>query len=223
MAYARYCAISVIRHTFDHDCSATRTITFIDYGFHIVIAFTTSVAEKVGPSARWLHFGMTSSDVIDTAQALQMREACDIILRDLGGLADITDAAYDAAAPVQRTVTAAPPVLSKSGGDGQSDLTGRALNLPLAVSVNDPLGAPLSGRTVAWAIAGTPSGATGQGLSANTSTTQRVLQLLIAGTTVRVTQAGAASTPTPICRLSSWAAAWRRAVPRHPRCAFRAR
>ena len=50
---------------------------------HDVIAFTTAVAEKVGPSARWLHFGMTSSDVIDTAQALQMREACDLILRDL--------------------------------------------------------------------------------------------------------------------------------------------
>ena len=44
---------------------------------HDVIAFTTAVAEHVGPSARWLHFGLTSSDVIDTAQALQMREACD--------------------------------------------------------------------------------------------------------------------------------------------------
>ena len=55
---------------------------------HDVIAFTTAVAEHVGPSARWLHFGMTSSDVIDTAQALQMREACDVILKDLGELAD---------------------------------------------------------------------------------------------------------------------------------------
>ena len=54
---------------------------------HDVIAFTTAVAEKVGESARWMHFGMTSSDVIDTAQALQMREACDVILRDLDGLA----------------------------------------------------------------------------------------------------------------------------------------
>ena len=53
---------------------------------HDVIAFTTAVAEHVGPSARWLHFGMTSSDVIDTAQALQMREACDIILHDLAEL-----------------------------------------------------------------------------------------------------------------------------------------
>jgi len=47
---------------------------------HDVIAFTTAVAERVGPSARWLHFGLTSNDVIDTAQALQMREACDLIL-----------------------------------------------------------------------------------------------------------------------------------------------
>src|SRR5256885_5081980 len=57
---------------------------------HDVIAFTTAVAEKVGPSARWLHFGMTSSDVIDTAQALQMRDACDLVLADLDALADAT-------------------------------------------------------------------------------------------------------------------------------------
>ncbi len=55
---------------------------------HDVIAFTTAVAERVGPSGRWLHFGMTSSDVIDTAQALQMREACDVILKDLDALAE---------------------------------------------------------------------------------------------------------------------------------------
>ena len=55
---------------------------------HDVIAFTTAVAERVGPSARWLHFGLTSSDVIDTAQALQMREACNLVLRDLEELAE---------------------------------------------------------------------------------------------------------------------------------------
>jgi adenylosuccinate lyase len=54
---------------------------------HDVIAFTTSVAEQVGPSARWLHFGLTSSDVVDTAQALQMVEACDLILANMDGLA----------------------------------------------------------------------------------------------------------------------------------------
>lgn len=59
---------------------------------HDVIAFTTAVAEKVGPSARWLHFGLTSSDVIDTAQAVQMVEACDVILTLLAGLADAVKA-----------------------------------------------------------------------------------------------------------------------------------
>ena len=53
---------------------------------HDVIAFTTSVAEHVGPSARWLHFGLTSSDVVDTAQALQIVEATDLILKLLGEL-----------------------------------------------------------------------------------------------------------------------------------------
>src|SRR5437868_14555323 len=55
---------------------------------HDVIAFTTAVAEHVGPSARWLHFGLTSSDVVDTAQAIQMRDACDLILKDIAALAD---------------------------------------------------------------------------------------------------------------------------------------
>src|SRR2546425_11032091 len=55
---------------------------------HDVIAFTTAVAEHVGPSGRWLHFGWTSSDVIDTAQALQMRDACDVIVNDLEALAE---------------------------------------------------------------------------------------------------------------------------------------
>jgi adenylosuccinate lyase len=42
---------------------------------HDVIAFLTNVAESVGPASRWVHFGMTSSDVIDTALALQIRDA----------------------------------------------------------------------------------------------------------------------------------------------------
>jgi adenylosuccinate lyase len=53
---------------------------------HDVIAFTTAVGEHIGSSSRWLHFGLTSSDVVDTALALQMREACDLILEDLDGL-----------------------------------------------------------------------------------------------------------------------------------------
>ncbi|HUR19401.1 MAG TPA: adenylosuccinate lyase [Vicinamibacterales bacterium] len=55
---------------------------------HDVIAFTTAVAERVGAPARWLHFGLTSSDVLDTALALQMRQACDLLLTRVDGLAD---------------------------------------------------------------------------------------------------------------------------------------
>src|SRR5687768_5697752 len=55
---------------------------------HDVIAFTTAVAEHVGPAARWLHFGLTSSDVLDTAQAIQMRDACDLIATGIGAAMD---------------------------------------------------------------------------------------------------------------------------------------
>jgi adenylosuccinate lyase len=62
---------------------------------HDVIAFTTAVAEHVGPSARWLHFGLTSSDVVDTAQAIQMREATDLLIKDVQGLLDAVRARAD--------------------------------------------------------------------------------------------------------------------------------
>ncbi len=55
---------------------------------HDVIAFTTAVAERVGPAARWLHFGLTSSDVVDTAQAIQMRDACDLIVKNIAAAMD---------------------------------------------------------------------------------------------------------------------------------------
>ena len=46
---------------------------------HDVIAFTTAVSEKVGPESRWLHYGLTSNDVVDTAQALLVKQASAII------------------------------------------------------------------------------------------------------------------------------------------------
>ncbi len=55
---------------------------------HDVIAFTTAVAENVGPSARWLHFGLTSSDVVDTGLALQLRAGCDLLLTRIDALAE---------------------------------------------------------------------------------------------------------------------------------------
>jgi len=56
---------------------------------HDVIAFTTSVAEIVGPEARWFHYGLTSNDVVDTAQALLIGQASAIIAADLERLAEI--------------------------------------------------------------------------------------------------------------------------------------
>lgn len=53
---------------------------------HDVIAFLTSVAEKVGPESRYVHKGLTSSDIVDTAQSLLMKEAAGIIIKDLKGL-----------------------------------------------------------------------------------------------------------------------------------------
>jgi adenylosuccinate lyase len=56
---------------------------------HDVIAFTTAVAEKVGPESRWLHYGLTSNDVVDTAQALQIKAASAIIREGMLALAGI--------------------------------------------------------------------------------------------------------------------------------------
>ena len=56
---------------------------------HDVIAFTTAVAEIVGPEARWFHYGLTSNDVVDTAQALLIGQASAIIAADLGRLSDV--------------------------------------------------------------------------------------------------------------------------------------
>ncbi len=53
---------------------------------HDVIAFVSAVAERVGPEARYLHFGLTSYDVVDTALAVQLQQAADILLEDLEAL-----------------------------------------------------------------------------------------------------------------------------------------
>lgn len=50
---------------------------------HDLIAFTTSVAESLGEESRWVHYGITSSDCIDTAVALQIRDSLKIILKDI--------------------------------------------------------------------------------------------------------------------------------------------
>ena len=55
---------------------------------HDVIAFTTAVAEIVGPHARWFHYGLTSNDVVDTAQALLIRQANEVLAQDLHRLSE---------------------------------------------------------------------------------------------------------------------------------------
>src|SRR5688572_7033117 len=59
---------------------------------HDVIAFLTNVAEHVGPEARFLHQGMTSSDVLDTCLAVQLARASDLLLEDLDRLLDVLKA-----------------------------------------------------------------------------------------------------------------------------------
>src|ERR1700756_1328451 len=56
---------------------------------HDVIAFTTAVAEIVGPHARWFHYGLTSNDVVDTAQALLIKQASELIAQDLEKLSEV--------------------------------------------------------------------------------------------------------------------------------------
>src|SRR6202007_590172 len=58
---------------------------------HDVIAFTTAVAEIVGPHARWFHYGLTSNDVVDTAQALLIQQASSLIAGDLERLSDVLE------------------------------------------------------------------------------------------------------------------------------------
>ncbi len=62
---------------------------------HDVAAFVQCVAESVGPAGRWVHFGLTSSDVLDTGLALQLRAAADLLLGRLGRLIEVaTDLAF---------------------------------------------------------------------------------------------------------------------------------
>src|SRR4030095_16817363 len=56
---------------------------------HDMIAFTKPVAEHVGPASRFFHFGLTSSDVLDTALALQVRDASEVIFTGLQRLLEV--------------------------------------------------------------------------------------------------------------------------------------
>jgi adenylosuccinate lyase len=73
------------------DINVTRIFEIEAEVKHDVIAFTTAVAEIVGPHARWFHYGLTSNDVVDTAQALLIQQASALIAGDLTRFADVLE------------------------------------------------------------------------------------------------------------------------------------
>ncbi len=56
---------------------------------HDVIAFTTNLAENIGDAARFVHYGLTSSDVVDTANALLLKESCEVLLKKVDELLEV--------------------------------------------------------------------------------------------------------------------------------------
>lgn len=79
-------SLQIIRQKADFDIARIHEIEEIVK--HDVIAFLTSVAEHIGPESRYVHRGLTSSDIVDTAQALLMKQAAGIIIRDIRKLMD---------------------------------------------------------------------------------------------------------------------------------------
>jgi len=68
---------------------AERSAELLRETHHDMIAFTRAIAERIGPPARWIHLGLTSSDVLDTALSLQIQEAADILAEDLRQLEEV--------------------------------------------------------------------------------------------------------------------------------------
>src|SRR5919199_5452716 len=62
---------------------AERSTELFAQTHHDMISFTRAIAEQLGPPGRWIHLGLTSSDVLDTALSLQIQEAADILAEDL--------------------------------------------------------------------------------------------------------------------------------------------
>src|SRR5437870_4423444 len=79
-----------IRAAYDKDALGKIDIAAIDaieaVTKHDVIAFLTWAGEKLGPEKRWLHQGMTSSDVLDTALAVQLKQAAELLIADIDDL-----------------------------------------------------------------------------------------------------------------------------------------
>jgi adenylosuccinate lyase len=68
--------------------SVDRILEIENQVHHDVIAFLTAVGENVGPESRYIHYGLTSSDIVDTALSIQMKQSGDIILNGIGLLLD---------------------------------------------------------------------------------------------------------------------------------------
>ena len=81
---------ATIRKAFDDNLLGEIDVAAIDaieeVTKHDVIAFLTWAGEKLGPERRWLHQGMTSSDVLDTSLAVQLKQSADVLIEDLGAL-----------------------------------------------------------------------------------------------------------------------------------------
>ena len=84
---------TTIRAAYDRDVLGQIDIEAIDaieaVTKHDVIAFLTWAGEKLGPERRWLHQGMTSSDVLDTALAVQLKQAADLLISDIDALLEV--------------------------------------------------------------------------------------------------------------------------------------
>ncbi len=84
---------ATIRSAYDRDVLGQIDIAAIDaieaVTKHDVIAFLTWAGEKLGPERRWLHQGMTSSDVLDTALAVQLKQAADLLISDIDALLEV--------------------------------------------------------------------------------------------------------------------------------------
>ncbi|MDR1727799.1 MAG: adenylosuccinate lyase [Acidobacteriota bacterium] len=79
-------SLAAIEENADFDVARIKEIEKVTH--HDLIAFTTSVAEFVGPDSRYIHWGLTSTDVVDTARGLQLKQASAILLDAIDGLRD---------------------------------------------------------------------------------------------------------------------------------------
>ena len=121
---------------------------------HDIIAFTQAVAEHVGPEARWLHFGLTSSDVLDTALALQLRDACDLILTRVDALREAVKTAGRWNTGGRRSSaarTACTPSRRRSGSSWRSGTPNSGAT---------PSGSAAAARSCRWARSRAPSAPT---------------------------------------------------------------